>query len=177
MQTLTTPQMIPLSYLFQMMIKATTNLRHSGIRIAMLFMLFFTAWSASAQTVSWTDSFEQGETPSLEQCQKWTGFLDQLGGKSFVSVTIKGSRDLTGFTISDPVAVNELAKLLYSRTPGAVTSGNHTWAVTTCYAGNCGSLSTALSVDGNTQSCACEDKYTIRPHSTNGDWGGLNVTS
>lgn len=169
--------MISLSNLFQPMIKATTTFRQSGIRIAMLSVLFFAAWSTSAQTVSWSDSFEQGQTPSLEQCQKWTGFLDQLGGKSFASVTIKGSRDMTGFTITDPVAVNELAKLLYSRTPGTVTSGNHTWTVTSCYAGNCGSLSTALSVDGNTQSCACEDKYTIRPHSTNGDWGGLNVSS
>lgn len=169
--------MIPLSNLFQTMIKATATFQQSGIRIVMFFMLFFAAWTTSAQTVSWSDSFEQGQTPSLEQCLKWTAFLDQLGDKSFVSVTIKGSRDLTGFTISDPVAANQLAKLLYSRTPGSVTSGNHTWTVTSCYAGNCGSLSTALSVDGNTQSCACEDKYTVRPHSTNGDWGGLNVTS
>ena len=162
--------------LYQSLIKAImiTSIR-PAIRHLVLFITILIAWETSAQTVSWSDSFEQGKTPTSEQCLKWTSFLDQLGGKSFASVTISGSMDQKGFTIADPAAANQLAYLLYSRTPGSVTSGNHTWTVTECFAGNCGSMSTALSVDGNSSECSCSDKYAIRPHSTNQDWGGLNV--
>lgn len=169
--------MIPLQNLFHTLIKATITSSRVHLRFGLLLFLFSVAWGASAQTVAWTDSFEQGKAPTPEQCQNWTSFLNQLAGKSFVSVTISGSLDQTGFTIIDPIAVNQLATLLTSRTPGNVTSGDHTWTVTTCFSGSCGEASTALSVDGDTKACNCSDRYAIRAHSTNEDWGGLNVSS
>lgn len=153
-------------------------MRVNSARFAMLtLVLFLAAWGVSAQTVSWSDSFVQGQAPTAEQCADWTNFLDQLGGKQFVSVTISGTFDETGKTINDPVAATALAALLYARTPGTVHSGSHHWTVTQCFQGACGSLSTALSVDGNQAECDCSDTYSLRPHSRNQDWGGINVTS
>lgn len=170
--------MIPLRNLFHTLIKATTFTFRTHLRYGTLLLFLLTvAWGTSAQTVAWNDSFEQGKAPTPEQCQTWSGFLNQLAGKSFVSVKISGSLDATGFTISDPAAANQLATLLTSRTPGSVISGGNTWTVTTCFSGACGEASTALAVNGDTQKCSCSDRYAIRPHSINEDWGGLNVSS
>lgn len=171
--------MKPLPALFQYLIKVSKlKVMHTlPVRFAMLTLLLLSAGKVSAQTVSWSDSFIQGQAPTAEQCHNWTNFLDQLGGKTFVSVTISGTFDETGKTINDPAAATALAALLYARTPGTVHSGNHHWTVTQCFQGACGSLSTALSVDGNQSECDCADKYSLRPHSTNEDWGGVNVAS
>ena len=170
--------MKPLRDLFQILTKVTqsTLKNATGVRIAILLSLV-TGWSANAQTVTWSDSFVYMQKPSAEQCQNWTNFLNQLGGKSFVSVRISGSFDEYGKTITDPVAANALANLLYTKTPGTVTSGANTWTVTMCgEIGACGSLSVALSVNGNQAACDCNDQYAIRPHSIDEDWGGINVT-
>jgi hypothetical protein len=147
-------------------------------KIAMMILILsaFTG-SAFAQTVSWSDSFVEGQAPSTPQCQNWTAFLDQLGGKRFASVTISGTFDEAGITISDPVAATQLAELLSSRTSGIVTSGEHYWRVGTCYQGACGSLSIMLSVDGNKADCDCKDTYAIKAHSQTSDWGGINTPS
>ncbi|HET9487234.1 MAG TPA: hypothetical protein VFO54_07360, partial [Chryseosolibacter sp.] len=72
-------------------------------RLALLVFLLSFAWGASAQTVAWTDSFLQGQAPTGEQCQNWTNFLNQLSQKTFASVTISGTFDGIGKTITDPV--------------------------------------------------------------------------
>lgn len=149
----------------------------SGKIAVMILILSAFAASTFAQTVTWSDSFSGGEAPSTTQCQNWTDFLDQLGGKRFASVTISGTFDETGITITDPDAATQLAQLLNSRTGGIVTSGDHYWRVGTCYQGACGSLSIMLSVDGNKADCDCLDTYAIKPHSQTSDWGGINTPS
>lgn len=169
--------MTPLRNLFHTLIKAITITPSPIWRYGMLLFLITVAWNTSAQTIVWSGSFEQGKPPALAQCENWTSFLNQLAGKSFVSVKISGSLDATGFTITDPIAANQLAQLLASRTPGSVTSGGHTWIVTKCFSGACGEASTALAVDGDINGCNCSDRYAIRPHAIDRDWGGLNVSS
>ena len=132
---------------------------------------------ASGQTLTWTESFQQGIAPTGEQCQSWTNFLNQLSGKSFASVNISGSFDPAGRTITDPAAATQLANLLSNQTPGTVVSDGHSWTVTKCQMGGCGIMSVALSVDGNQAECQCSDKYALRPHSANEDWGGINSPS
>lgn len=155
----------------------TTLLNPLRFHVRKLLLLalcaFSTAWAASAQTVTWSASYTQGQAPSQEQRDSFTGFQQQLSGKNFSSVRIWGTKDPVGIKLTDPSAASELARLLSSTTPGSVTSDGRTWVVTACDNGN-GFLKAALSVDGNASFCDCADKNALRPYSTNGDWGGLN---
>jgi hypothetical protein len=141
--------------------------------ILLVSFLLLMASGSSAQTFIWTDSFIQGAAPTSEQCQKWNNFLDDLGKTSFISVTVSGTYDETGITITDPVAATELARLLNTRTAGSIVSGGHTWKVGFCGPGTCVTQGFELTVDG--AGCNCDDLYTIRPYSTNENWGGVNA--
>lgn len=157
-----------------------TTLRRFSASLVVLTIVFnLVVFNATAQTIVWSDSFEQGEQPTRTQCNNWSLFLDQLDGKTFASVTISGSRDETGKTMKDPAAATELARLLATRTPGTVVSGEHVWTVTKCQASACPdereTQSIALSYKGNTEECNCYDRYAIRPQSLNEDWGGIDV--
>lgn len=133
--------------------------------------------STSAQTLIWTDNFEKGVS-TTESCARWRAFLTELEGKSFASVTMSGSRDMVGKTISDPAAATELARLLSTGTPGVVVSDGHRWVVTLCTT-TCGTpdmpYGVALSYEGDESACKCSDRYSIRPETPEGDWGGINV--
>lgn len=149
--------------------------RLNWVRSGLILMFLSIAWGASAQTLVWSDTFEHGKAPGLDQCEKWASFLDQLQGKSFVSVTISGTFDMAGKTLNDPVAATQLAALLSSRTPGTVGPAGSRWSVTDCFVSACGLPSVALSYNGNETQCECTDGYAIRPHSVTADWGGINV--
>ena len=171
--------MKPIPDSFRSRIKLSENSRQTisaGFALLLLILVFM-ASIASGQSLTWTGSFQQGVAPTGEQCQNWTTFLNQLSGKSFASVNISGSFDPIGRTITDPAAATQLASLLSSQTPGTVVSDGHTWTVTKCQLGACGTMSVALSVDGNQAECDCSDKYALRPHSANEDWGGINSPS
>ena len=145
---------------------------------ACLLLLFFfsiMASGASGQSVTWSDSFTYEVAPTIEQCQNWTAFLNSLKGKKFVSVTMSGSNDPVGKTLNDPVATLKLAELLSTKTPGFVTSGSDRWAVTSCGATVCNIQSVALSVNGAIDQCSCDDTFSVRPHVTDKNWGGLNT--
>lgn len=145
---------------------------------ATLLVLFFAVLGASAQTVTWTDSFETGVESTPAQCSNWRNFLNELGGKSFVSVTMSGSNDVAGKTLADPVAATELARLLSTRTPGTVEFDGHVWSVTKCTLSVCADeddpFGVSLSYD-DASPCNCSNAYAIRPESRLGDWGGINV--
>lgn len=147
-----------------------------GVRYVMLILLFSSlTFSASAQTITWTDYFTKGLAPSPSQCENWTIFLNQLDNRSFVSVTISGTFMEDEISITDAAAATELAGLLSTNTEGAVVSGDHTWRVTLCGSSVCeeGELGLELTVDGN--GCDCDDRYVIRPYAENTYWGGLNT--
>lgn len=145
--------------------------------ILTILFVSVTVLGGYAQTVSWSDSFQNGMPAGTDHCLKWTAFLDQLGNKKFVSVKFSGSQDPIGKTISDPAAATELAKLLYERRPGVVTINGDNWVVTTCGISSCGAPSVALSWNGNIDGCLCEDQYAIKPHTGGLQWGGLNSIS
>lgn len=153
--------------------------RGTGRISALIAFLVAVSFGVSAQTVSWTDSFDHGAFPTASQCLKWNTFLDDLGDKSFASVTLTGSLDNVGKTIQDPALATELARLLSTRTNGTVQVGNEYWTV----AAECGTAvtgcgeyaSTALSVttDGP-ESCGCGARYAVRAGFAGADWGGVN---
>lgn len=145
----------------------------SGKFYVLFLVLFSLTFGVSAQTITWSESYEQGIAPTPEQHQRWTDFLASLKGKKFASVTLSGTFDETGKTLSDPVAVNNLAQLLADGAVGSVVSNGQTWTVTNCDIGN-GVFGIGLKVDGIGTSCLCEDNYALRPLTLNDDWGGVN---
>lgn len=149
-----------------------------ALRLLMTGVVLFSLVSGGmAQSVTWNDTFIGGEQPTGAQCENWTRFLGELGQKTFVSVTLSGTYDLQGKSLTDPAAVNQLATLLHSRTPGVVTFGSDSWIVSQCGTGACGGLSIALSVNGNPEGCDCTETYAVRPQSPEAKWGGVNSAS
>lgn len=145
--------------------------------LLILFLISVPGW-LSAQSVTWSDSFVQGGKPTEPQCQNWVAFLDQLKDKKFVSVTLTGTYDKVGKSITNPADANALAVLLSTRTPGTITSGGSTWRVRTdCGNAICGDAMVTLSVDGNASECLCTDLYALRPQTTGTNWGGVNTPS
>lgn len=150
----------------------------SGRFAWLALILSFVAWGATAQTITWTDSFTQGLAPTAAQCENWNNFRASLALKNFASVTISGTFDEVGKTISDPTAATALAQLLSSGTAGTITSGVHSWSVgNTCGGSVCGGVSITLSVDGSTSACDCSDTYAIKPNTMGDQWGGINTAT
>lgn len=151
-------------------------IKRDGRKYAMA-LLVFTAmtFSASAQSVTWTDTFTQGQIPTAVQCNNWTDFLGQLALNDFLSVTISGTFDETGIKITDAAAATQLAALLNSGTEGTVVSDGHTWRVGRGCGSSCVSSGVELVVDG--VGCSCSDTYAIRPHAGTINWGGINSVS
>ncbi|MEX1238478.1 MAG: T9SS type A sorting domain-containing protein [Cyclobacteriaceae bacterium] len=132
---------------------------------------------ASGQTLTWTDSFTEGQPSTEAQCQNWNNFRASLALKNFASVTISGTFDEVGKTLSNPTAATELAQRLSSATVGTVTFEGQSWTVGTCGGAVCGGASVTLSVDGSTSACNCDDKYAIKPGNIGSQWGGVNTAS
>jgi len=170
--------MKPIADSFSSWIKLSHGIRRVvSDRIFLLLLVFSSlSWTVPAQTITWSESYQYNVAPTSVQRQRWTDFLLDLKNKNFGSVTLWGSFDQTGVSLNDPCAATELAALLATGTPGTIHSDGHAWTVTRCDSGN-GVLATALSVDGNEMACNCSDLYALRPHSTTGDWGGINSPS
>jgi hypothetical protein len=169
--------MSPLPNLYQFLKKLPRFMNLPETSSFFLLGVFFLgiAPGVSAQTVTWTDRFQQGIAPSREQCQKWGTFLKDLGGKQFASVTMTGEYDTKGRTITDPAAATKLAALIHLKEEGVVVSDGYTWRVTHCDFSVCDDgRSISVSVNG-AETCACADTYTLRPQSKNADWGGINT--
>ncbi|HEU5148496.1 MAG TPA: hypothetical protein VFT90_17335, partial [Chryseosolibacter sp.] len=163
--------MKPIPGSFPSWMKLSTSMRSSLTgKFYMLFLVLFLMTSGLfAQTVTWSESYEQGLAPTPEQHQRWNDFLASLKDKKFASVTLSGTFDETGKTLSDPVAVEQLATLLNTGTAGSVEANGQTWTVTNCDTGN-GVFGIGLKVDGVGTSCLCGDLYALRPLALNDDW-------
>lgn len=170
--------MKPIAGSFSSWIRLSHGIRRvvSDRTFFLLLILSSLSWTVSAQTITWSETYQYNVAPTMDQRQRWTDFLLDLQDKNFGSVTLSGSFDQTGVSLNDPCAATELASLLATGTPGTIESNGHAWTVTRCDTGN-GVVATALSVDGNPTACNCTDLYALRPHSTTGDWGGINSPS
>lgn len=151
--------------------------------IVSLFLLTHTT-SGKAESIVWTDVFHQGVSTSDDQCIAWHEFLDKLTpDNEFKAVTMKGTFSVDGITLTDPVAVQQLAYLLNTRTEGSVTADGHSWHV---YIG-CNTDNSCvekgggveLRIDDNLRGCQCssDESFTVRPDIGNANWGGINAES
>ena len=120
-------------------------------------------------TITYTQSFTSGVTPS-SQCTAWTAFVAQLIVRSYTKLTIRGTYDTVGVTITDPTVIGNIALALRTSVAyGPVTSNGRSWAV-----GACGS---GMELSANGAVCWCNTGYIVRPCINNLNWGGANTAT
>lgn len=136
-----------------------------------------------ADSVSWGDTFVKYQTPSIDQCESWHGFLGQLSpDQEFTGVTMSGTYAPNGVTITDPAAAQELAYLLNTKTGGSVTSDGHTWYVNvgcniepSCVTAE-DAVELLIDQEGGC-SCSAGPGYSVRPDVGVFHWGGVNTAT
>ena len=112
--------------------------------------------------------FTRGSTPT-SQCTAWTSFVAQLMVLPYTSLTINGTYDSIGITLTNSSVVASIASALRTSTSyGPVTSNSRSWTV-----GTCGS-SSELSASGSICSCP-NPNYIVRPCMSNSNFGGVNT--
>jgi hypothetical protein len=105
---------------------------------------------------------------------------DLTPDKPYRSVTLSGTFDPTGITITDAAAAQQLAFLLHTRTTGTVTSDGHTWYVSTGCGSGCPEASPSVELRVDVPgSCICSSSpaYTVRPDIGNPNWRGVNTVT
>lgn len=137
------------------------------------FHYFFLATSATTTTAAielvYSQNFTSGVTP-ITQCTAWTNFVAQLTGSSYTLLTMNGTFDPVGITVTDPTVIANITLALRTSTAyGPVTSNGRSWEV-----GTCGGPE--LSASGSI--CQCPSlSYVVRPCISNSNYGGINSTT
>jgi len=138
----------------------------SGLTAQFLFL-------DSNGSVVFSQPFEVNVAPTF-QLTAWNTFRSQLTtDHKYTKVTILGTFDPIGVSISDSDIVSSIASALRTLQPRTWVFGGHTWRVgTNCVAP--GQPNNAeLAVDE--ELCGCSDRYSIRPAIGNASWGGVNT--
>ncbi|CAF3402592.1 unnamed protein product [Rotaria sp. Silwood1] len=120
----------------------------------------------SAATIIYSQSFTGGSI-SLSQCSAWNTFQALLVPRNYSSLTISGSNNPTGISLTNSNIVAAIAQALRTNTTyGPIASNGYSWAVGLCGGGY------ELTATGST--CACNTGYTLRPCIGNVNWGAIN---
>ena len=135
---------------------------------------------AGGATISavYSDAFTQNQSASAQARQDWVNFRASLIPSAYDTVTISGTFDTTGRTLTDATIVPQIAAALHNATSGSWTAGGFTWNV-----GACGSEPAALAANtGNdpfVTSCNENPGYIVRPNIGTGNfnWGGVNTAT
>ena len=115
-----------------------------------------------------SQTFTSGATSS--SCPTWQAFQALLTVQNYTSLTMSGSNNLVGITLTDPVIVATIALALRTNTAyGPVISGGYSWSV-----GSCGS---GFELTATGTPCTCGGSYTVRPCVGNLNWGGINTAT
>ncbi|CAF3533404.1 unnamed protein product [Rotaria socialis] len=153
----------------------TVTLLICGICLAVVVTLWLTSAITStstvaARTIIYSQNFTNGHTATA-QCTVWTSFVAQLIQQPYILLTMSGTFDPIGVSVTDPTVIANISLALRTSTAyGPVTSNSNSWAV-----GLCGP-SYELSASGTT--CMCRTPgYSIRPCLTNQNYGGVNTTT
>ena len=137
----------------------------------MFASVFILATSVTTTTappfIIYSQIFTSGVTPS-SQCTAWTSFLAQLTVLPYTKLTINGTLDPIGITLTDSTVVAAIALALRTAVSyGPSVSNGYSWMVGACGAGP--ELSAAGSI------CFCPSSaYILRPCIGNANFGGVN---
>ncbi|CAF3713677.1 unnamed protein product [Rotaria sordida] len=116
--------------------------------------------------IIYTQNFTFGVTSS-SQCTAWNIFRSLLINHPCTSLTISGTNNPTGITLTNSTYATAIANAMRTNTAyGPVSSNGYLWAV-----GICGSAD-ELTATGSV--CTCTTGYTLRPCVGNSNWGGIN---
>ena len=128
-------------------------------------------------TITFSESFVQGQVSP--HCGEWQSFRSQLlSSLSYTKLTIKGSLDPIGVSVTDPAKVLQIANALRTGTGVSISDNGRNWQV-----GNCGSDGTgpAIELSAAGSICACPNaEYIVRPcidvaGGSNPNWGGAGT--
>src|SRR6266446_2601149 len=130
-----------------------------------------------AASAIFSASFTGGQEASPEAQQQWEDFRQSLTPAGYDTVTISGTFDTVGRTLTDATVVPQIAAALKSGTSASFNTGGFTWNVGTCGTG----IEFNASNIGNVI-CAClspSQAYTVRPEigASNPNWGGVNTNT
>jgi hypothetical protein len=105
------------------------------------------------------------------QCTAWQTYQTLLIVQNYVSLTISGSNDPVGITLTNSTDVAAIALALRTGTTyGPVSSNGYNWVGGASCAG--------ISLSSTGVVCACNTGYTLRPcYGVAGIWGGVNGTT
>ena len=118
---------------------------------------------------SYSQTFTSGLNSS-SQCAAWASFITLLTVQSYISLTMRGTLNPVGVSVTDPTVIANIALALTTNgTYGPVTSNSRLWHVRPCLGG------IDLSADG--LACSCGSIYSVRPCIGNSNWGGVNSTT
>ncbi len=128
----------------------------------------YTVTGKTLLPIVYSEMFYNGVTPTT-QSTNWDLYRASLVGTiNYTGFRIRGSRNTTGISCTDPVIANAVANALRTGTAYAGVSDGETWLVGI----GCGpSGSVELSNQG---SCTCANGYTIRPNIGNYNWGCID---
>ncbi|CAF1450114.1 unnamed protein product, partial [Rotaria magnacalcarata] len=116
--------------------------------------------------VIYSQTFTSGSS-AVSQCVAWNAFRALLVTRSYSSLTISGSNNYVGITLTNPTIVSAIAHALRTNTTyGPISSNGFAWMV-----GSCG-VGYGLTTTGKV--CDCNDGYTVRPCVGNSNWGAIN---
>jgi len=118
---------------------------------------------------TYSGSFTQSQPASAQAAQDWSNFRASLDPSAYDTVTISGTFDTTGRTLTDAAIVPQIADALQNGTSFSAVADGFTWNV-----GGCGN---ELNASTGEVSCSClggADSYVIRPNIGNENWGGVN---
>ena len=150
---------------------------HIGAAICLFSAAFVT--NASAASAVYSESFTVGQIASAQASQNWVNFRNSLTPSAYDRVTISGTFDAVGRTLTDATIVPQIAAALKNATPGSFTAGGFTWNVGIGCGGSAfESPPTELNANsaGDTLTCRCPDPgYIVRPNIGNSNWGGANT--
>ena len=140
---------------------------------------------ACTASATYTGSFTIGQSPSAQAQQDWVNFRQSLVPADYDTVTISGSNDATGRTLTDATIVPQIATAMKTQTAGSWTVGSITWTVgiDCSYESLCphnGQVELTASTNGE-RACYCDSSggadYTVRPEICNENWGGVNTAT
>ena len=119
--------------------------------------------------IAFSDTFIQNQV--YGNCSNWETFCSQLlSDFQYTRLTMKGTYDPAGVTLTDPAKILQIANAMREGYDVSLTDGGRNWVVS--YYSNNGVW---LSADGNPMSCGCN--YAIRPCITNINWGAMGMYS
>ena len=145
------------------------------LRSFLAVVLLLLSSQSFAQTITYSQSFTSGVSPTNVQCNGWVTFCSSLvAGNQYTGFQLTSTASSTVYTCTDATVATAIATAMRTGVTTTQTSDGHTWYVGTGCGLGCGTISVELAADQGT--CSCGSDCSIRPQINNSNWGGIGTT-